>query len=351
MRPLIILTGLVLLLSSCEDIPVCAPAPANMEILPDPLTKVTAGRWTLGPYTQGRLAFTVKQPVAEQEIILYNRGGDSALIQLGSKTAFLPKQDSFSLDLQWNLDAGLISAYRGETLSFQQILPFYDDLGVHSVVIHDEKHLRLDSLVRGSLIQDPADIVLAYWGNSLNPDYGPIARPWNAQVVEQMFSQGTFVRIKGLIPTDANGASPAIASLTDNLAELLSQRPAFVVVAAGIPEERETGGAGIPAFREEMTDALALIAATNAKAVVLILPPPASASLAQKDLRDAYNMELRTIAVNAAASVVDLSDRFQSPENTDKILQSPAGDLTQAGHDLLANELSTLLQYFTQFGG
>ncbi len=356
MRLILIIGVLSILLDSCGDQPVCAPAPPAMEIIPELLSTADSSNWTLGPYTQGTLHFTVLEKAPLFSITLFNRKKDSVVLDL---TKYLLYQDitafPFQVAIKWNTDAGLINILKDDELWLQRTLPFYDDLGVHSMKTA-LVNATLDSLTNESLIQDPADIKIAYWGNGLDPDERESSanRPWNAQLAEMTHSQGVFLRIKGDIIglSDGNYTSP-IGTLKPQLKKLLSQRPDFMIISAGSVEEPE-GGGYLPTFRQEMTEALTLITAAGVQPIILTLPPVAeNAPLKAKDLRGAYNMELRTLAVNHGASVVDLADRFRDPANADKVLlvDAPQIRLSQAGHDVLAQELSTLIQYYIQFGG
>lgn len=356
-RLILIIGVLSILLGSCGDQPVCVPAPPTMEIIPEPLSTADSTNWTLGPYTQGTLHFTVLEKAPLFSMTLFNRKKDSVVLDL---TKYLSNQDitafPFQIAIKWNTDAGLINILKNDELWLQRILPFYDDLGVHSMKTA-LVNTTLDNLTNESLIQDPADIKIAYWGNGLDPDEqeNSANRPWDAQLAEMTHSQGVFLRIKGDIQGvfEYNYSSP-IRKLTPELKKLLSQRPDFMIVSAGSIEESFDGGGYLPTFRQEMTEALTLITAAGVQPIVLTLPPVAeNASLKAKDLRGAYNMELRTLAVNHGASVVDLADRFNDPVNADKVLMEdvPQIWLSQAGHDVLAQELSTLIQYYIQFGG
>ena len=90
--------------------------------------------------------------------------------------------------------------------------------------------------------------------------------------------------------------------------------------------------------------------ASGTQPILLVLPPmPESASQKDKDLRLEYDNEMRSLAMNQGASVVDLWDRFRSSGSEAVQLQDENGILTQAGHELIASELSTLLQYYLQF--
>lgn len=358
----VILLGLMTLISSCEDSPSikerldCAPAPQTMEIVPQPLSTEDSTNWTLGPYTQGTLHFTVSAKAPLFTITFFNRKKDSVVLDLMKELLYKDiSAYPFQLAIKWNTDAGLINVTKNETLWLQRVLPFYDDLGVHSMKTALLK-TTLDSLTNESLIQDPADIKIAYWGNGLDPDmqYNTVNRPWDAQLAEMTHSQGVFLRMKGDITglSDGNYTSP-IGTRRPQLEKLLSQRPDFMIVSAGSVEESVEGGGYLPTFRQEMTEALTMITAAGVQPIIMTLPPTnENASLKAKDLRGAYNMELRTLAVNHGASVVDLADRFRDPAHADKELVDISGlYLTQAGHDVLAQELSTLIQYYIQFGG
>lgn len=359
----VIFLGLIIFYSACEDSPIlrqrldCAPAPASMEIVPQPLSTVDSTNWTLGPYTQGTLHFTVHERPTFLKLKLFNRQKDSTVLDL---VKVLSNKDisayPFQLAIRWNTDAGLINIMKNDELWLQRTLPFYDDLGVHSLKTA-LINTTLDSLTNESLIQDPADIKIAYWGNGLDPDEreNSVNRPWDAQLTEMTHSQGVFLRIKGDIQGifEYNYSSP-IRKLTPELKKLLSQRPDFMIVSAGSIEESFDGGGYLPTFRQEMTEALTLITAAGVQPIILTLPPVAeNAPLKAKDLRGAYNRELRTVAVDNGASVIDLADRFRDPANADKVLMVDAPQiwLSQAGHDVLAQELSTLIQYYIQFGG
>lgn len=359
----VILLGLMTLISSCKDSPSlkerldCAPAPQTMEIIPQALSTNDSTNWTLGPYTQGTLHFTVHERPTFLKLKLFNRQKDSTVLDL---VKVLSNKDisayPFQVAIKWNTDAGLINILKNDELWLQRILPFYDDMGVHSMKTA-LVNTTLDSLTNESLIQDPADIKIAYWGNGLDPDkqYNTANRPWDAQLTEMTHSQGVFLRIKGDIfgLSDGNYTSP-IGTRKPQLEKLLSQRPDFMIVSAGSVEESVEGGGYLPTFRQEMTEALTMITAAGVQPIVITLPPVAeNAPLKAKDLRGAYNMELRTLAVNHGASVVDLADRFRDPANADKLLMEdvPQIWLSQAGHDVLAQELSTLIQYYIQFGG
>lgn len=344
-------------LVACGDQPVCAPAPPSMEIIPEPLSTTDSTNWTLGPYTQGTLHFTVLEKAPLFTITLFNRKKDSVALDLTRDLLYKDISTyPFQVAIKWNTDAGLINILKDDELWLQRTLPFYDDLGVHSMKTA-LVNTTLDSLTNESLIQDPADIKIAYWGNGLDPDdqENSVNRPWDVQLAEMTHSQGIFLRIKGDIAglSEGNHNSP-IGALKPKLEKLLSQRPDFMIVSAGSVAESTRGGGYLPAFRQEMTDALTLITAAGVQPIVLTLPPvAANAPLKDKDLRGAYNMELRTLAVNHGASVVDLADRFNDPANADKILLNDglATSLTQAGHDVVAQEISTLIQYYIQFGG
>lgn len=357
----VIFIGLIIFYSACEDSPIlrqrldCAPAPASMEIVPQALSTEDSANWTLGPYTQGTLHFTVRGSLFN--VTLFNRQKDSVVLDL--LKVFMYEDNSaypFQLAIKWNTDAGLINILKNDELWLQRTLPFYDDLGVHSMKTALVK-TTLDSLTNESLIQDPADIKIAYWGNGLDPDEqeNSANRPWDAQLAEMTHSQGVFLRIQGNIIglSDGNYSSP-IRTLKPQLEKLLSERPDFMIISAGSVEE-SNGGGYLPTFRQEMTEALTLISAAGVQPIILTLPPVAeNAPVKAKDLRGTYNMELRTLAVNHGASVVDLADRFNDPVNADQALiieETTPFLLSQAGHDVLAQELSTLIQYYVQFGG
>lgn len=355
-RLILIIGVLSILLGSCGDQPVCAPAPPAMEIIPELLSTADSINWTLGPYTQGTLHFTVLEKAPLFTITLFNRQKDSVVLDLTKELLYKDLSAyPFQLTIKWNTDAGLINITENETQWLQRVLPFYDDLGVHSMKT-GLVNVSLDSLDNASLIQDTADIKIAYWGNGLDPDeeHNTVNRPWDAQLAEMTHSQGVFLRMKGDIIglSEGNYTSP-IGTLKPQLEKLLSQRPDFMIVSAGSIEESTEGGGYLPTFRQEMTEALTMITAAGVQPIILTLPPTnENASLKAKDLRGAYNMELRTLAVNHGASVVDLADRFRDPAHADKELVDISGlYLTQAGHDVLAQELSTLIQYYIQFGG
>lgn len=353
MRLLLMLGSVVILLASCGDEPVCAPAPVSMEIEPIPLSTEDSVDWILGPYTQGSLHFTVSHESPLFVVTLFNRQQDSVVLDL---TAQLHQTDELEspipVSLQWNTDAGLLTIYREDKLWLQRVLPFYDDLGIHSMKTR-LMNVRLDSLSKASLIQDPPDIKIAYWGNTLSPERAPLAnRPWDAQLAEMTHSQGVFLRINGTISGGGETVARPIGLLKSELEKLLSRRPDFVIVSAGEIAESTGGGGYLPTFRQEMTEMLTMIGAAGSQAILLTMPPVREGSaLKRKDLRGAYNMELRTLAVNHGASVVDLADRFRDEAHADKelLIDLPTLHLSQYGHDVLAAELSTLLQYYLQF--
>ncbi len=322
---------------------------------PQPLERLNENSWTLGPYTQGALRFSASSP--RFSITLHATTKDSLRISLADKAAWLEQADSLSFELRWNLDASLVSVWQADELRFEQVLNFSDDLGVAALSIDTVSEVGSVTLVRGSLEPDPADMVLAYWGNSLPPDEGLVKQPWNAQLHAQLHGQGVFLRSVGTISPIVTGEAPLVSQLVETIGGLLARQPLFVIIAAGVPDQRSRGPADdvptlpIPVFRGHIQEALTKITASGAQAIVLIPPPlPAGASKQLQDRRAAYNMELRILAVNAGAPVVDLSDRFQELGPDASTLQDAEGRLSQAGHTLVASELATLLQYFAQYG-
>ncbi len=339
------------LLSGCWDTPDCAPAPSHMELVPQSLTQLDSASWMLGPYTQGALHvlwFQIKDKPAS--LMLTNRGKDSLIIDLKDYKAFLPTQDSVSLILQWNVDASILRVLHQDTTCFQTILPFHGDLGVHGIRVLTPATLRPIRLGKAEFVQDPPDITLAYWGNSVGPDGSPVARPWHSQLAEQIYSQGVFLRMWGYNPDVATGKT---FPLTEKkyLEQVLSKQPDYLILSGGWFAEHKQGGAGIPDFRQAMFELIEMAKRAGTQPILLIPPSlPAGRSQKEQDLRSKYNMELRTLAVNGAAPVVDLWDRFRSQENRKKNLQTEKEILTQAGHDLVASSLFDLIRYYLDYG-
>ena len=350
MRALIAIALVSMIASGCGGGTVCAPAPPSMDLEPSPLTRIDSGHWSLGPYTQGTLHISLVNTDPEaQTLILRNRGRDSLRISFPDYQKFLPTGETIPLAITWNLDAAMLRVNHADTLCFQLVLPIMDDLGVHNLEVGPG--IRIDSLSSGSLIQDPPDLKIAYWGNSTGPDGSLVQMPWNTLLAEQVHSQGVFLRMMGFSP-DIVVQKPIEISREMHLEEILSRQPAYLILSGGWALEHAKGGAGIPAFREAMFSILEKVKLAGVQPIVLISPPlPEERGQKARDIRAEYNMELRTLAANTGAPVVDLSDRFRDPQFDEILLQNNNEELTQAGHQVVAESIFSLIRYYLEFGG
>ena len=338
------LAAWVVILAGCQSNGPSGSSEAATEPEPAPLRQEAAGSWSLGPFTHGTLDISVEGPVESGlGFTLFNRENDSVRIDLSAQQAFLPKTAGFQIQARWNVDLGGLTILHGDTTCFQQVLPFFDDFGVANIRVSDPEKVHVDTLLNAIQVKDPADVKIVCWGNSLLATPGEVARPWTVQLAEQIHSQGSFLRMKV-----GQSAAPA-SSLRPSLEALLSKRPDHVVVSMGEVEQAESGGAGLAAFREQVLTILQLIRAAGAQPILVVLPPVGK-SQAEMDLRASYDMELRNMAMQAGASVVDLWDRIRAAEPGELPPLRSDGRLSQAGHDLLATELATLMQYYLQFG-
>ena len=340
-----------LLLSGCENTSTeSTQAPVEAKSLqPQPLALQSDGTWAMGPYTQGRLHLRLNAtPESGAGITFFNETGDSVNISEFEFLNHLPKEAKAPIQMRWNTDAALLTFEHADTICLQRILPFRDNHGI-AVFRVDGGLFQVDSISHESLIPDPADVKVAYWGNALGPDGLDIAFPWNARLAEMIHSQGIFLRMTGDNSSQAQKPIPLSYS-APALERVLSTRPDFCILSVGGIDQLAYGGAGIPEFREALSKMLTMATASGTQPILLVLPPmPESASQKDKDLRLEYDNEMRSLAMNQGASVVDLWDRFRSSGSEAVQLQDENGILTQAGHELIASELSTLLQYYLQF--
>lgn len=324
------------------------PPVSEEKISLTPLTQDSDIQWSMGPFTQGRLHLSIREPGVPKRLTIFNAEMDSVDHYGETWWKHLPTDHPASVTIRWNTDAALLTVLHADTICLQRILPFSDNLGIKALHI-SEATLTVDSLDQDSQIPDPADVRIAYWGTALGPDHAAVSRPWNAILAEMIHSQGIFLRMFGQ-NFSPEFRKPHRLSDRHDLERILSRRPDFCIISGGTFEQQRDGGPGIPEFRETLSSVLNLVTASGTQPILLVLPPmPASASQKDKDLRAAYNDEMRSIAMNQGASVVDLWDRFRSRGEQASVLQDQNGILTQEGHELIASELSTLLQYYLQF--